>query len=41
MIKQSVSMITRVGPLTGSDENPPDSTEVKRTNSPEEDMTEK
>jgi Sec-independent protein translocase protein TatA len=41
MINQSVSLITRVGPLTGSDENPPDSTEVKRTNSPEEDMTEK
>ena len=41
MIKQSVSMITRAGALTGSDENPPDSTEVKRTNSPEEDMTEK
>jgi Sec-independent protein translocase protein TatA len=41
MIKQSVSMITRVGALTGSDEYPPDSTEVKRTDSPEEDMTEK
>jgi sec-independent protein translocase protein TatB len=41
MIKQSVSMITTVGPPPGSDENPPDSTEVKRTNSPEEDMTEK
>jgi Sec-independent protein translocase protein TatA len=41
MIKQSVSMITRAGARTGSDENPADSTEVKRTDSPEEDMTEK
>ena len=39
MLKQSVSMITTVGHPPGSDENPPDSTEVRQTNFPEEDMT--